>query len=162
MLVKLYWKSYMLRFSITWIQKFQMSKLGLIRQRNQRSNCQHPLDHRESKEIPGGGGGASTWLCFIISSFDCVDHKKLKNFKEMGIPDHFTCLPRNLHVGQEATLDPCMEQMTSSGLRKKYNRAVCSQFSCSVVSNSSRPHESQHTRPPCPSPIPGVHSDSHT
>ena len=34
------------------------------------------------------------------------------------------------------------------------------QFSHSVVSNSLRPHESQHTRPPCPSPSPGVHSDS--
>ena len=35
------------------------------------------------------------------------------------------------------------------------------QFSCSVVSNSLWPHELQHTRPPCPSPTPGVHSDSH-
>ena len=34
------------------------------------------------------------------------------------------------------------------------------QISCSVVSNSLRPHESQHARPPCPSPTPGVHSDS--
>ena len=34
------------------------------------------------------------------------------------------------------------------------------QFSRSVVSDSSRPHESQHARPPCPSPTPGVHSDS--
>ena len=34
------------------------------------------------------------------------------------------------------------------------------QFSHSVVSNSSRPHESQHARPPCPSPTPGVHSNS--
>ena len=34
------------------------------------------------------------------------------------------------------------------------------QFSRSVVSDSLRPHESQHTRPPCPSPNPGVHSDS--
>ena len=34
------------------------------------------------------------------------------------------------------------------------------QFSCSVVSDSLRPHESQHTRPPCPSPTPGVHPDS--
>ena len=31
------------------------------------------------------------------------------------------------------------------------------QFSCSVVSDSLRPHESQHARPPCPSPTPGVH-----
>ena len=35
------------------------------------------------------------------------------------------------------------------------------QFSRSVLSNSSRPHESQHTRPPCPSPTPRVHPDSH-
>ena len=35
------------------------------------------------------------------------------------------------------------------------------QFSYSVVSDSLRPHESQHARPPCPSPSPGVHSDSH-
>ena len=35
-----------------------------------------------------------------------------------------------------------------------------SQFSHSVVVNSLRPHESQHARPPCPSPTPGVHSDS--
>ena len=35
------------------------------------------------------------------------------------------------------------------------------QFSHSVVSNSLRPHESQHARPPCPSPTPRVHSDSH-
>ena len=35
------------------------------------------------------------------------------------------------------------------------------QFSRSVVSNSLHPHELQHTRPPCPSPTPGVHSDSH-
>ena len=34
------------------------------------------------------------------------------------------------------------------------------QFSCSVVSNSLWPHESQHPRPPCPSPTPGVHWDS--
>ena len=34
------------------------------------------------------------------------------------------------------------------------------QFSCSVVSDSLGPHESQHARPPCPSPTPGVHSDS--
>ena len=34
------------------------------------------------------------------------------------------------------------------------------QFSCSVMSDSLRPHESQHARPPCPSPTPGLHSDS--
>ena len=34
------------------------------------------------------------------------------------------------------------------------------QFSCSVVSDSLQPHQSQHARPPCPSPTPGVHSDT--
>ena len=43
----------------------------------------------------------------------------------------------------------------------KFSSIVLSsvQFSHSVVSDSSRPHESQHARPPCPSPTPGVHSD---
>ena len=41
----------------------------------------------------------------------------------------------------------------------KINKS-CVQFSRSVVSNSSRPYESQHARPPCPSPTPRVHSDS--
>ena len=38
-------------------------------------------------------------------AFDCVDHNKLwKILKEMGIPDHLTCLLRNLYVGQKATV----------------------------------------------------------
>ena len=46
-------------------------------------------------------------LCFIdyAKAFDCVDHKKLwKILKEMGIPDHLTCLLRSLYAGQEATV----------------------------------------------------------
>ena len=42
-----------------------------------------------------------------------------------------------------------------------YAMTLSVQFSRSVVSDSLRPHESQHARPPCPSPTPGVHSDSH-
>ena len=41
-----------------------------------------------------------------------------------------------------------------------YTMEYSVQFSHSVMSDSLRPHESQHTRPPCPSPTPGVHSDS--
>ena len=44
--------------------------------------------------------------------------------------------------------------------QKKQNRFQPVQFSCSVLSDSLRPHESQHARPPSPSPTPGVHSDS--
>ena len=45
------------------------------------------------------------YFCFIdyAKAFDCVDHNKLwKILKEMGIPDHLTCLLRNLCAGQEA------------------------------------------------------------
>ena len=47
------------------------------------------------------------YFCFIdyAKAFDCVDHKKLwKILKEMGIPDHLTCLLRNLYAGQDATV----------------------------------------------------------
>ena len=49
----------------------------------------------------------NTYFCFIdyAKAFDCVDHNKLwKILKETGIPDHLTCLLRNLHAGQEATV----------------------------------------------------------
>ena len=47
------------------------------------------------------------YFCFIdyAKAFDCVDHSKLwKILKEMEIPDHLTCLLRNLYAGQEATV----------------------------------------------------------
>ena len=47
------------------------------------------------------------YFCFIdyANAFDCVDHNQLwKILKEMGIPDHLTCLLRNLYAGQEATV----------------------------------------------------------
>ena len=47
------------------------------------------------------------YFCFTdyANTFDCVDHNKLwKILKEMGIPDHLTCLLRNLYAGQEATV----------------------------------------------------------
>ena len=47
------------------------------------------------------------YVCFIdyAKAFDSVDHNKLwKILKEMGIPDHLTCLLRNLYAGQEATV----------------------------------------------------------
>ena len=71
------------------------------RQRNQRSNHQHLLDHGKSKRVP------EKHLFLLIDypkAFACVDHNKLwKILKEMGIPDHPTCLLRNLYAGQEAT-----------------------------------------------------------
>ena len=67
---------------------------------------------KKSKGIP-----KNIYFCFIDSfkAFNCVDHNKLwKILKEMGIPDHLTCLLRNLHAGQEATVKLDMEQQTCS------------------------------------------------
>ena len=47
-------------------------------------------------------------------------------------------------------------------LKKKTNECISDQISHSVVFYSLRPHELQHARPPCPSPTPGVHWDSHS
>jgi len=49
------------------------------------------------------------YFCFIdyAKAFDCVDHNKLwKVLKEMGIPDHLTCLLKNLYAGPEKTMAP--------------------------------------------------------
>ena len=66
------------------------------------------------------------YFCFIgyAKAFDCVDRNKLwKILKEMGTPDHLTCLLRNLYSGQEATeLD--VEQQTGSKSGKEYVKAV--------------------------------------
>ena len=46
------------------------------------------------------------YFCFIdyAKAFDCVDHTNWKILKEMGIPDHLTCLPGNVYAGQKATV----------------------------------------------------------
>ena len=82
--------------------KFQMFKLDLEKQSNQKSNCHHLLGHRKSKRVPEKHLLLLYWLC---QNLWCVDHNKLwKILKEMGIPDHLTCLLRNLYAGREATV----------------------------------------------------------
>ena len=54
-------------------------------------------------------------------AFDCVDHNKLwKVLQEIGIPDHFTCLLRNLYAGQEATVRTGQGTMDWFKLGKEY------------------------------------------
>ena len=53
-----------------------------------------------------------------------MDHKNWKILKEIGIPDHLTCLLRNLYAGQEQQLEKDMEQETGSKLGKEYMKAV--------------------------------------
>ena len=67
------------------------------------------------------------YFCFIdyAKAFDCVDHNQLwKILKEMGIPDHLTCLLRNLYACQEQQLELDMEQYTGSKQEKEYVKAV--------------------------------------
>ena len=67
------------------------------------------------------------YFCFIdyAKALDCVDRNKLwKILKEMGIPDHFTCLLKNLYAGQEATVRTGHGTKTGSKLGKEYVKAV--------------------------------------
>ena len=115
---------------------------------NQRSNCQHLLDHQKSKRVPkkiyfcfidyakaldcvdhhkSNKVPKKIYFCFIVyaKAFDCVDRKKLwKILQEMGIPDHLTCLLRNLCAGQEATVITGHGQQTGSKSGKEYIKAV--------------------------------------
>ena len=89
----------------------------------------------------------------------------------MGIPNHFTCLLRNMYAGQEVivrtrhgTMDwfkigkgACQRCALSLCLFNLYAELF---FSCSAVSDSLQPHGLQHIRLPCPSPFPGACSNS--
>ena len=72
---------------------FQMFKLDLEKAEEPEIKLPDPLDHRKAREFQ-----KNIYFCFIdyAKAFDCVDHNKLqKILKEMGIPDHLTCLLRN-------------------------------------------------------------------
>ena len=67
------------------------------------------------------------YFCFIdyAKDFNCVDHNKLwKILKEMGIPDHLTCLFRNLYAGQEATVRTGHGTTDWFQIGKEYVKAV--------------------------------------
>ena len=67
------------------------------------------------------------YFCIIdyAKAFDSVDQNKLwKNLKEKGIPDHLTCLLRNLYASQEQQLELDMEQQTGSNQEKEFIRGV--------------------------------------
>ena len=59
------------------------------------------LAHRKAREFQ-----KNIHFCFTVyaKAYDCVDHSKLWKIQEVGIPDHLTCLLRNLYAGQEATV----------------------------------------------------------
>ena len=82
---------------------FQMFKLDL--EKAEEPEIKLPTSSGSSKKVREFQ--KNICFCFIdyAKGFDCVDHRKLwKILKEMGIPDHLTCLLRNLYADQEATV----------------------------------------------------------
>ena len=95
-------------FSNVWTINFQMFKLVLEKAEepeiklNQRSILMIRWIIEKAREFQ-----KNIYSCFIdyAKAFDCVDHnKQWKTLKEMGIPDHLTCLLRNLYTSSEATV----------------------------------------------------------
>ena len=69
----------------------------------------------------------NSYFCFTnyTKAFDCVDHNKpWKILQEMGIPEHLTCLLRNLYAGQEAPVRTGHGTTDWFQIRKEYVRAV--------------------------------------
>ena len=86
-----------------WTANFQMFKLTL--EKAEEPEIKLPTSAGSSKKQDSFK--KNIYFCFIdyAKVFDCVHHNQLwKILKEMGIPDHLTCLLRNLYAGQEATV----------------------------------------------------------
>ena len=95
------------------------------------------MDHQKSKRVPE----KNIYFFFIdcAKAFDYVDHNKLWNIlKEMGIPDHFTCLLRNLYARQEATVRTGHGTMDWFKTGKEYIEAVycCPDYLTSMQSTA--------------------------
>ena len=112
-------KSFKLGFSSMWSENFQI-QTGFRKGRGTRdqiANIHWIIE--KAKEFQKIYASLTMLKPLIV----WINHNKLwKILQEMGIPDHFTCLLRNLYSGQEVELD--MEQQTDSKLRKEYIKAV--------------------------------------
>ena len=91
-------------FSNTWSMNFLMFKLVLEKAEEPEIKLPTSIHWiiKNAREFQ-----KNICFCFLdyAKAFDCVDHSKLwKILKEMGIPDHLTCLLRNLYAGQETTV----------------------------------------------------------
>ena len=101
---------------------FQMFKLVLEKADEPEIKLPHLLDHQKEREFQ-----KNIYFCFIdyAKAFDCVDHNKLwKILKEMGIPEHLTCLLRDLYAGQEATVRTGHGTTDWFQIGKEYVKAV--------------------------------------
>ena len=89
-------------FKSMWTVKFQVFKLDLEKAEEPEIKLPASIGSSKKQEFQ-----KNIYFCFIdcAKTFDCVDHNKLwKILQEMEIPDHLTCLLRNVYAGQEATV----------------------------------------------------------
>ena len=102
---------------------FQMFKLVL--EKAEEPEVKLPTSAGSWKKQESSRKTSISALLTTPKAFDCVDHNKLwKILKEIGIPDHMTCLLRNLYAGQEATVKTGHGQQTGSKQEKEYIKAV--------------------------------------
>ena len=89
-------------FNSMWTENFQMYRLDLEKRRTRDQIANIRWVTEKARQFQ-----KNIYFCFTdyTKAFDCVDHNKLwKILKKMGIPDHLTCLLRNLYTCQEATV----------------------------------------------------------
>ena len=102
-LVSLCSKAFKLGFRGTWTKNFQMYKLSLEKAEELEIKLlTFVWIVEKAREFQ-----KNIYFCFInhAKAFDCMDHNKLwKALRQMGLPDHLTCLLRNLYAGQTATV----------------------------------------------------------
>ena len=94
----------------------------------------------------------------------CKDKRKTIEWERLEISSKMRDTKGTFHAKMGTIKDRNgMDLREAEDIKKRwqeYTEDHTVQVTCSVVSDSLRPHESQHTRPPCPSPTPGVHPDS--
>ena len=103
-----------------WTESLQMFKLDLEKAEEPDIKLPTLLNHKKAREFQKN-------ICFIdyAKAFDCGDHNKLwEILKEMGMPDHLTCLLRNLYAVKKQQSEPDMEQQIGSKLGKEYVKDV--------------------------------------
>ena len=84
---------------------FLLPMFKLVLEKAEETEIKLPTSTRSWKKEESSRKNISFCLIDYAKGFDCVDHNKLwKILKEMGIPDHLTCLLRNLYAGQEGTV----------------------------------------------------------
>ena len=123
MLVRLCSKSFKLGFRSTWTENLELYNVGSEKAEEPETKPPTFIGSQRKQ----GNSRKNIYFCFTdyMKAFDDVDHNKLwKILKEMGIPDHLTCLLRNWYMGQEQQLEPHMEHRTGSKLGKEYNKTV--------------------------------------